>query len=496
MNALLGIPLMGLKQKALKGIVWSGARVWGSRIISFLAFAVLSRLLAPKDFGIVAMASLFISFIQTFQDQGLGDAIVQRRDLQQEHLDTAFWTNLLMGCLLTLLGFGCSNFIAGLFHESQLVLVIRWLSLSFVLAGLSGTQQAILRRNLAFKELALRSLCASIAGGIIGLWLAILGLGVWSLVFQNLVTALIGVVVLWKVSQWRPKFRFSFTHFKELFTFGINIVGIQILNFFNRHADDLLIGYFLGPTQLGFYTVAYRLVAIMTDLLTSVTNAVAFPIFSRLQHEPERMGRAFYQVTYYTSLISFPAFIGVAVIAPELVVVVFGRQWTPSIPVMQVLAFIGILHSMAYFYSSIFMAGGKPVWSLCITLANAVSNVIAFVFAVQWGIVAVAAAYVLRGYLLSPLPIWALRRLIAIDLKTYLRQFTTPLAGSALMVSMILSIKIIMGQGLELHFRLVAYIIGGCISYLMMIRWLDTSVLQKIISLLQEALPQWKAGKT
>lgn len=487
---------MELKQKALNGLAWSGTQRWGGRALSLLAFIALSRLLTPEDFGIVAMASLFISFLQTFQDQGLGDAIVQRKDLQDEHLDTAFWTNLLIGCLLTIISIVGSNITAGIFHEPQLAVIIRWLSLSFVLAGLSSTQQAILRRRFEFKELAARTLLAILAGGIIGVVMAFLGFGVWSLVAQNLISGLVGVIILWRVSDWKPSFRFSKNHFSELFSFGSYVIGINLLNFLNRHADDLLIGYFLGPTLLGLYTVAYRLIAIMTDLLTSVTNAVAFPAFSRLQNEPERMRRALYQVTQYTSLITFPAFIGVAVIAPELVVAVFGSQWTPSIPVMQVLAFIGILHSLLYFNSSVFMATGKPAWSFHIAILNAVANVIAFVLVVRWGIIAVAAAYVIRGYLLSPLPVWLLKRIINIELKTYLNQFVAPLVGSSIMAALIIGLKLLLDDRLGLYLRLILYILGGGLAYLLAIRWLVNPVWREIITLIQQTMPRWKSSKT
>src|SRR3990172_5899036 len=226
------------------------------------------------------MASLFLAIVQTFQDQGFGDAIVQRDEIQPEHLDTAFWTNLLISGILTLLSIAASSMIAGLFHQSELTPIIQWLSLIFVFTGLSSTQQAILRRQLAFKKLAGRSLIATLAGGVIGVALAYLGYGVWSLVAQSLVSGGIGVIVLWSVSRWRPGFRYSRKHFKDLFLFGINIIVIDFLNFLNRHTDDLLIGYFLGPTMLGYYTVAYRLLRMMTELLTSVINAVALPTFS------------------------------------------------------------------------------------------------------------------------------------------------------------------------------------------------------------------------
>ena len=229
---------MELKEKVVKGVFWSGAQTWGARAVSFVVFALLSRLLTPQTFGVVALASLFITFIQTFQDQGFGTAIVQRAELQRSHLDTAFWTNMIFGVTMTLVSIGASGLIAGLFDEPDLAEIVRWLSPVFIFAGLSGVQQAILKRELAFKKLALREILAIVAGGIVGVVLAFLGFGVWSLVAQTLTKRLVGVVVLWGVSDWRPSFRFSKKHFTELFSFGLNIIGTNVLNFLNGHADD------------------------------------------------------------------------------------------------------------------------------------------------------------------------------------------------------------------------------------------------------------------
>jgi O-antigen/teichoic acid export membrane protein len=486
---------MELRLKTARGLIWSGTQQWGERVISLFVIAILSRLVSVDAFGLVAYATVFIALIQTFLDQGFGDAIIQREDLESEHLDTAFTSNIIAGSLFTLVSISLASLISGIFHEPRLISIIKWLSLTFTLSGLSVTQQAFLRRKLAFKELAVRSLIGVIAGGVVGITLAYMGFGVWSLVAQNLVKGVVGVIVLWKVSKWRPRLRFSRTHLKDLFPFGLNIIGTNLLNFINRRADEALIGYFLGSTMLGFYTVAYKLLTIMMDLLTGVTTAVAYPTFSRMQGDPDRMRRGLYQATYFTSLISFPAFLGVALLAPDLVVAIFGPQWAPSIPVMRVLSFIGILHSVFYFNCSVMLAAGKPSWRLGITLMNAVCNIIAFAIAVRWGIVAVAAAYVIRGYLLSPVPLWALRRLLRINIKEYLRQYAVAFLGSLLMILTILVFQHFTGDVLGLHARILTYVFIGCATYVLSIRIFDPSLTHQVLEFVRLVMPYVKEKK-
>ena len=191
---------MNLKQKAAKGILWSIIQKWGRAAIWFVTFVALSRLLAPEAFGLVALASTFMAFIEIFLDQGFSAAIIQRADLEKEHLDTAFWISILIGILMTIGTISLSPLVAAFFKEPHLAPILKWLSVSFIFRALSSTQMAILQRKLAFKSLAARSLVATLFGGIVGVSMAFTGFGVWSLVGQNLAMGMAGVVVLWRVA--------------------------------------------------------------------------------------------------------------------------------------------------------------------------------------------------------------------------------------------------------------------------------------------------------
>ena len=487
---------MNLRQKAAKGIFWSVIQKWGRAAISIVTFVVLSRLLSPDAFGLVALATVFTVFIELFLDQGFGAAIVQRAEIDPEHLDTAFWINILTGLILTGGVIASSELIASLFEEPRLASVLRWLSISFILSALSSTQISILQRKLAFKNLAARSLVATAVGGIVGIGMAFAGFGVWSLVGQDLTTSAAGIVILWSASDWRPGLKVSKKHYKDLFSFGASIVGNHALTVLIRRSDDLLIGYFLGPTLLGFYTIGYQLLLVIIRLVTEVTNSVAFPAFSRIQNEPERMRRAFYNVTQYTSLFAFPVFIGLAAIAPELVPVVFGEKWAPSIPVMQVLSLIGILQSVLFFNGSVIKASGKPSWQLGIMLLNAICSVIGFLLAVKWGIVAVAISFVIVGYVLAPISYVAVRRLIQIDFRTYLWQFIPSLSASLMMVVVIMGFKYLFrDQSINEYLELTIYVLSGVLTYILVLVLTARQLYQELLDLVSLVFPKWKLRK-
>ncbi len=478
---------MNLREKAINGVVWSATQTWGVRVISFVVMVALARLVAPEAFGLVAYASVFIAFAQIFVDQGFSDAIVQFSQLSRDHLDTAFWISLLTGGLLTIFSVFASGGIAGLFREPQLASVIRWLSPIFVLSALSSVQQAILRRKLAFKVLTVRSLTANLVSGVIAVIMAFRGFGVWSLVAKLLVSAIVNVVMLWQVSDWRPGFRLSIARFKELFVFGINIAGGNFVDFLSVHSDDFLIGYFLGPVALGFYTLAYNLLIVTTDLLISVPNAVAYPVLSSIQADSAGVKRAFDQVVRMQSIVAFPIFLGIAALSSELIIQLYGTQWTASIPVLQLLMLIGIVRSATYIYSSVFRAAGKPSWRFGILTLTAAMNVVGFALVVRLGIVAVAASYVIVSYLLMPLYILMIRNLIGISIRSHLGQYGPTAVSSFVMLGVVYLFKFVIGEQMLLPLRLGFLVLAGAVSYLVTLRLTYPPTYKQMVGVAQSA---------
>jgi O-antigen/teichoic acid export membrane protein len=472
-----------LREKAVKSVIWTAIESWGRQAVSLVVFFILARLLNPETFGLIALAYIFIEFVQIFVDQGFSVAIIQRQDIDTEHLDTAFWTNLGISILLTLLSLAGAGLASDFFKQPQLIPIIQWLSISFTFSGLSSVQQAVLERRFAFKSLAIRSLLAVIIGGIVGIVMAFLRFGVWSLVGQQLSSSLVQLLVLWRISDWRPGFKFSFIHAKELFEFGINICAFNIINFINRRSDDLLIGYFLGLTALGYYSVAYKLLLVMMQVLISTTAKVALPIFSRLQGEPERLLSAFYSATQFTGLIVFPIFLCVPVLATEFIKVFFGEQWVQSIPVLQVLSLIGPVHLIVFYNNSVILALGKPSWRLWIQLVNTVTNVVGFALVVKMGIVAVASAYVVRGYLILPLSLFVINKLIKINIINYLRLYIVPLLASGVMIGTILLTKYFLGSSIKASILLAIALLLGTSTYILTLSVISPKLFRQLLDL-------------
>lgn len=480
---------MSVRESAVRGVAWSGIQNWVSSLIAAVVFFVLAHRLSKEAFGLVALASVLIGFLEIFVRMGFTQALVQRAKLEQGHLDSAFWLSVVLGCVLFLGAVLGAPALSSFFGKPDLTPVIRWLSLSFVIAALSNTQAAMLQRDMAFKILATRSILAAAAGGLVGVVMAYLDYGLWSLVGQVLTTRMTATLVLWIGSSWRPGLRVSMVYCRELLSFGAFVTGIELLNFASLRIDVVIMGRFLTAADLGVYDVAWRLLNLMTQVLTQTTAAVALPTFSRIQSDRAQLRHAYLTATTMTVLSAFPAFVGVAVLAPELVHVFFGAEWEASVTPMRVLSLVGMLYAVLYFNQPVLFACGKPSWRLGLAVVHVVTQTAAVWIAVRWGVVAVAAAFVLRTYLIAPLSHACISALIGVRYADYFRAYRGPLVASLFSALLVLLVRETLGSALWLPVRLSVLGLTGVVSYVAVVRWSAPDTVRNAVALCRSCQP-------
>jgi O-antigen/teichoic acid export membrane protein len=456
---------MNIKQQTIRGIAWSFLQNWSSQMGSLLIFLVMARLLAPESFGLVALANSFLAFVSIFINQGLTAALVQRPTIDSKHFDTAFWVQVCFGLFFSLLGLISGPAIANLFQEPLLKPIIQVFSILPFLESLNMVHIAILRRQIAFQKIAARVLIGILVSGIVGIALATQNFGVWSLIGQQITFEAVGVAAFWHLSDWRPKLRFSLDHLKELYSFGVSALSSNILTYLNQNTDTLLIGYFLGSVALGYYAVAYRVFQVLIQLLVQTPNQVVFPVFARLQLNLGRLINAFYKALQFSSLIAFPIFFGVVSLADELVLTIFGEQWYPSMPIMQVLSLGGMIYFIILLNQSVFIALGHPFRNVKIDILNSTLNIIFCWLAVRWGVLAVAIAYVASDFLVIPVSIWMLKKLLKITFLDYVARLVPSLAYSIAMLVAIVVFKGFLAGLVEPYWILVICTILGVVVY-------------------------------
>jgi len=422
---------MSMKRTAVVSALWAAGESWSLRGVSLIVFLVLARLVDPAAFGLVALAAVYVTTVQALSDQGLATALIQRESLEDAHKDSAFWANLAVGAILALATLALAAPAAAFYSEPRLAPILRWYALWPLLGSLSVVQQALLRRAMRFRELALRQLAGAIAGGIVGIAMAYAGMGVWALVGQQLVNQAVALVVLWSIAEWRPRFAFSYSHFKHLFGFGFNVLAANVVRAVGFQADRLVLGYFLGATELGYYSVAQRLLAIVTDFVAGSAERIVVPLFSRIQGEKERVNRGLMTAQRLLCLITIPAFVGLAATAPVLMPVVLGAKWQASVLSTQILAAASLGYCLSFFFGHVLTALGRPGLRLGIVTAQALAQAIVSLIGVRFGL----AGVTLNQALFYAVELLFLQRNAGFSLPTYLGEGMVPLAGSLVMAA-------------------------------------------------------------
>lgn len=395
---------MSIKDQVLEGSLWTALGRYSSKGITFLVTVVLSRILPPEDFGIVGMVVAVTAFAGLLTQAGIGSAVIQKDDLDQDDLSSIFWMSQFVGAGLALLLLAGAPLIGDLYQDERVVLVTRIVSVKFVLLGIITVPLALLKKSLRFRELAGVKAIAAAISGLVAIGMAMQGWGYWALVGQILMTALLQVLGLTLVMEWRPGMVFQMSAVKKIVSYSGFVLGSNTVNYWARKADDLLVGRALGADQLGFYGHAYRLMMIPLQLLTYVTQPVLHPVLVSVKEDVQRMRRAYLELTEFLGLLSFPLAALLTVLAEPLVLVVWGPQWEPTVEVFRVLALLAALQPVVSTAGSIFMVRDRTRLMFLVTTVNMLALVCAFVIGLAGGIVGVALGFGI-AYLLVVAPL-------------------------------------------------------------------------------------------
>lgn len=399
------------KLSAASGVRWSMIGLTGRQLARFGFMLVLARMVGPENFGIVAQAAIFIAFTALLLDQGLGAALIQKPRLASEDIGSVLWMNVVSAVVLGAATIALAPLISAFFSTPELTDVLRALSISVVVLALTVVPQAILARRLRFRALACAEVGGAVVGGTAGIVAVLLGADYWALVVQTVVTDVSVFVGMWLASGRQPV-RGSIEAFRELWTFSSRVMGFQMVNYFIRNLDNILIGRFLGATQLAFYALSYRTMLLPIQNLGQVANRVAFPMYARIQDDRSRLRRQYFAGARMLAFASFPLMALVIVAAPVGVPLVFGEEWAAAVVPMQILAVNGMRQSVLTTMGPALLAAGRADWQLRWGLGSSVIIVASIVVGLEWGIVGVAAAYTIAGTLLSPIAVSLVGRLL------------------------------------------------------------------------------------
>ena len=485
-----GVPLERLRAATVRGILWFGGDQLGRRVIDQLFAIILARLLLPKDYGVFALAAVFLTFLRIIGSMGMGAAVIQRREIDDEYLSTGFWASVGLGVILAGLGAAAGLLVGRWLGDPLVGRVLSVLSLTFLIIAGSSMQMAIVSRRMDYRLLAFRSMAATLIGGVVGISMAYHGMGVWSFVGQELSMYASGTFLIWRATGWRPRFVFVRSKFLELWSFGGRLQGASLFDYFVRQMDNLLVGRYLGSTALGYYTFGYSVfLAPLNDV--GLLNRVFFPALSRLQDDAVRFKSAFMRATQYVTMVTLPMLVGLALVAPLAVGVVFSAKWLPAVPVIRLLTVAGFLRLLTTLWPTGLEATGKSGLRLRLSMFSVVLYLPAFVIGLHWGIIGVAAGYLVATVLLMPVVYRYVSRAIGMTLRDVWAALSTTIIGCVIMAATVGALM----WGLESHAHLpqvvvlVILVAVGAAVYAAALWLIDPQVIRGLIRTVAEVAP-------
>lgn len=466
----------GLLERTLKSGMWVGAMSVIDRMLQIILLLVLAALLDPKDFGLMGIALLTLSAIGQFTKLGIDAALIQRRESNVDaYLNTVWTMEAVRGLLLASVAFLAAPYVAAFFSEPRAVDILRFIALSPLLLGIRNPGVVYFQKDLEFHKQFVYQLSGSFLNFVVAIVYAVfIAQTVWALVIGYVVADAVRFVVSYLLHSHRPRPSFNSAYAREMFSYGKWITGAGIISFLVSEGDDVIVGYLLGATSLGFYQVAYRVARAPATEITHVISTVMFPTYSKLQDDIAELREAFFQTVRMTTLVSFPVGVGIIVVAPTFVSAFMNPEWEVIVVPMQLIALYGTVVSFAATFGAIWKALGRPDYVTKLGAARTVIMAILIVpMVTRYGIT--GAALVVTGtYLLAifPVDVYLVVRSVDTSYRKLFGEIAYPVVASVAMGLSVVAVRLALPPMWPVAEFALLVAVGG-VSYLLTVLVLD-----------------------
>lgn len=430
-----------LKQKVVKGAVWTLLERLSTQAVGFVVSMILARLLTPDDYGTVALTAIFFAVTGSLVDCGFGDALVQKKDADELDFNSVFYLGLALSLVAYAALFLAAPWIAAFYKTPVLVPIVRVSAISFVFGAFNSIQNAEMTKKMLFNLSFRISLVTCATSAVCGLTLAFMGFGVWALVGSSLVTGFVGVVTRWLVIAWRPRLMFSFARLKPLFAFGWKMAASGVLNQFFVNLNGLIIGRFYAKADLAFVNKGQSIPSLAMGQVNDTLGRVTFPALVQLQDDRAKLREAMRRLIQCSTFLVFPLMTGVAICAKPILLLLFGEQWTPAAPYMRLACFSFALWPFHTINLRAITVLGRSDVFLTLEIVKKVLSLTVMLTAYRYGVFAFMAV---SAFALGPLGViinsWPNRRLLNYTVGMQLRDVLPSALLCAAMAAAVLGV--------------------------------------------------------
>lgn len=459
-----------LQNKIISSLLWALVKNWGGRLTSLLVFMLLTRLLDAKAIGAVAFVSAVIAILVALTEMGLAEYLIYVDDSKRSR-NQIFWFQLYLALGVFALSCVGGPAVLRAMGQEDAATVAPYLALILPLAALTAVQDALQRRLLNFKGIALRSLCGMLAGAVVGVGLALAGAGMWSLVFKQLTETAVIAALLWRSSDWRPQWGGSWDGFTKVFHYGRYMVGSRVCDMLSANIDDLLVGSLIGQSELGLYSIGKKLYFISSELLSGIAAQVAGPIFYHASGDKRVLSSMFIGAIRYCAWLVVPFYSALYLFAPQVVQLMFGARWAGSTAILQYFCLVGLLFPLYQFNWSMLMAKGDGASSFYYSALRNLGGAAVMVVAIQWGMEVFVLSQIARCVISMLLGWYLIRSVVTFSLLQVALATLPGILTAAVALAVYLGLKGRLDAslyGVLLHMAAVGAVIG--LSYLWMVR--------------------------
>lgn len=390
---------MTLKKEATAGLVWTFSQQFGNQLISFVVSIILARLLLPAEFGLIGMIAIFVGVGNALLNAGLTQSLIRSKDLDQEDYSTVFFYNLASSIVIYILIFFTSPWISDFYDQPILKDIVRLYCISFIIFAFSAVQQAKLTKSMNFKTQTLIAIPSTIVGGVVGVVMAYMGYGVWSLVWYELISSSLRSMQFWVYSSWKPDLVFNVKKFKEHFNFGYKITLSSLIGKIFENSFIIIIGRYFSASQVGFYTRADTMKNLPVMNISMALHKVTYPLFSGIQNDNVRLKDIYQRLMKMVIYIVAPIMIFSAILAVPIFRFLLTEKWLPAVPYFQILCITGILYPLHNYNLNLLIVKGRSDLFLKLTVIKNFLLIIGIIIGVQFGIFGLLYAQVIISFL-------------------------------------------------------------------------------------------------
>lgn len=451
------------KMTVISNLVWRFAERCGAQLVSFIVSIVLARILAPEDYGTIALVTVFTAILQVFVDSGLGTALIQKKDADEIDFSSVFYFNFVV-CLILYLGmFAAAPFIADFYGDVTLVPVIRILSLTIVISGVKGIQQAYVSRNMLFKRFFFSTIGGTIFSAVLGIAMAYAGFGIWALVAQQLSNTFIDTLILWITVRWRPTKSFSWTRLKYLLSFGWKLLVSSLLDTAYNNLRNLIIGKMYSSSDLAFYNQGDKFPKVIVTNINASIDSVLLPTMSSAQDDKERVKQMTRRAIKTSTYVMAPLMMGLAFCAEPIVSLVLTDKWLPCVPFLRIFCITYMFWPVHTANLNAINAMGRSDWFLRLEIIKKIMGMTILLSTMWFGVMAMAYSLLLSSVLSQIINSWPNRKLLGYG---YLEQVRDFAPGILLAVIMGICVYFISFLHLSTVVTLLIQFIGGAAIYI------------------------------